>query len=112
MRTKRNEVGQTPPAKRDAASEASATRSIVRSYAADVPQSKSKRSRYTPPPQKKAPPSKLWVPVALTTLLAAGLLVVVGNYLNMLPGVNTENRYLLLGIGLICSGFLLATNYR
>ncbi len=77
-----------------------------------MPQSKSKRSRYTPPPQKKAPPSKLWVPVALTTLLAAGLVVVVGNYLNLLPGANTENRYLLLGIGLICSGFLLATNYR
>jgi hypothetical protein len=54
----------------------------------------------------------LWVPVALTTLLAAGLIVVVGNYLNLLPGANTENRYLLLGIGLICSGFLLATNYR
>jgi hypothetical protein len=77
-----------------------------------VPQSKSKRSRYTPPPQKKAPPSKLWVPVALTTLLTAGLVVVVGNYLNLLPGANTENRYLLLGIGLICLGFLLATNYR
>ncbi len=69
-----------------------------------VPQSKSKRSRYTPPPQKKAPPSKLWVPVALTTLLAAGLVIVVTNYLNLLPGANTENRYLLLGIGLICGG--------
>src|SRR5436853_576691 len=42
-----------------------------------VPRSKSKLSRYTPPPQKKAPPSKLWVPVTLTTLLAAGLVVVV-----------------------------------
>jgi hypothetical protein len=77
-----------------------------------MPQSKSKRSRYTPPPQKKAPPSKLWVPVALTTLLGAGLLVIVLNYLNILPGDNTENRYLLLGIGLICGGFMLATNYR
>jgi hypothetical protein len=77
-----------------------------------VPQSKSKRSRYTPPPQKKAPPSKLWVPVALTTLLALGLIVVVANYLNLLPGAETENRYLLLGIGLISGGFLTATNYR
>ena len=34
-----------------------------------MPESKSKRSRYTPPPPKKAPPSKLWVPVGLTTLL-------------------------------------------
>jgi len=77
-----------------------------------MPQSKSKRSRYTPPPEKKAPPSKLWVPVALTTLLVCGLLVVVLNYLNLLPGPDTENRYLLLGIGLISGGFLMATNYR
>jgi hypothetical protein len=77
-----------------------------------MPESKSKRSRYTPPPPKKAPPSKLWVPVGLTTLLAVGLAVVVTNYLNLLPGPDTENRYLLLGIGLISGGFLLATNYR
>ncbi len=77
-----------------------------------VPQSKSKRSRYTPPPPKKAPPSKLWVPVALTTLLACGLLVIVLNYLNLLPGPDTENSYLLLGIVMISAGFLLATNYR
>jgi hypothetical protein len=77
-----------------------------------MPESKSKRSRYTPPPQKKAPPSKLWVPVGLTTLLAAGLAVVVTNYLNLLPGADTENRYLLLGIALISGGFMMATNYR
>jgi len=77
-----------------------------------MPESKSKRSRYTAPPPKKAPPSKLWVPVALTTLLAVGLLIIVGNYLNLLPGRDTENRYLLLGIVLISSGFLMATNYR
>jgi hypothetical protein len=77
-----------------------------------VPQSKSKRSRYTPPPAKKAEPSKLWVPVALTTLLACGLAVIVLNYLNLLPGADTENRYLLLGIALISGGFLIATNYR
>ena len=77
-----------------------------------VPQSKSKRSRYTPPPEKKAAPSKRWVPVALTTLLVCVLLIVVLNYLNLLPGADTENRYLLLGIGLISGGFLMATNYR
>jgi hypothetical protein len=77
-----------------------------------VPQSKSKRSRYTAPPPKKADPSKLWVPVALTTLLAMGLVVIVLNYLNLLPGPDTENRYLLLGIALISGGFLMATNYR
>ncbi len=77
-----------------------------------MPESKSKRSRYTPPPPKKAPPSKLWVPVSLITLLGVGLLVIVTNYLNLLPGADTENRYLLLGIALISAGFIMATNYR
>jgi hypothetical protein len=77
-----------------------------------VPQSKSKRSRYTPPPPKALAPSKLWVPVAMATLLAVGLLIIVLNYLNVLPGDQTENRYLLLGIGLISGGFVVATNYR
>jgi hypothetical protein len=77
-----------------------------------VPQSKSKRSRYTPPPPKKAPPSKLWVPVTAVTLLAVGLLVVVTNYLNLLPGPDTENRYLLLGILLISGGFFALTGWR
>ena len=87
------------------------TASLSRTLSA-MPESKSKRSRYTPPPPKKAPPSKLWVPVGLTTLLAVGLIVVVTNYLNLLPGPDTENRYLLLGIALISGGFLMATNYR
>jgi hypothetical protein len=76
-----------------------------------VPVSKAKRSRYTPPPQKKAPPSKLWVPVVMSTLLLVGLLVVLTNYLGALPG-EQENRYLLLGLGLITGGFVLATTYR
>ncbi len=77
-----------------------------------VPQSKSKRSRYTPPPQKKAPPSKLWVPVSMGTMLVCGLFVIVTNYLNLLPGPDTQNSYLLLGIALISGGFFMATNYR
>lgn len=76
-----------------------------------MPQSKSKRSRYTPPPPKKAPPSKLWVPVTLSTLMLAGLFVVITNYLGILPG-DAENRYLVFGLGLITAGFVLATRYR
>jgi hypothetical protein len=76
-----------------------------------VPVSKAKRSRYTPPPPKKAAPSPLWVPVVMATLLLVGLAVVLLNYLGALPG-EQENRYLLLGLGLITSGFVLATTYR
>ena len=76
-----------------------------------MPVSKSKRSRYTPPPPKKAPPSPLWVPVSLCVLMLAGLAVVLANYLQALPG-NTENRYLIVGLVLITGGFGLATTYR
>jgi Cell division protein CrgA len=76
-----------------------------------MPQSKSKRSRYTPPPPKKAAPSPLWVPVVMATLLLTGLVVIVTNYMALLPG-DTSNRYLLLGLLLIICGFMLATTYR
>ena len=68
-------------------------------------------SRYTPPPPKKAPPSKLWVPVSDVRAAGHGLLVVVTNYLGLLPG-RQQNRYLLLGIVLIASGFMFPTGYR
>ena len=76
-----------------------------------MPQSKSKRSRYTPPPPKKAPSSPLWMGVAIATLLLTGLFVVVTNYLGMLPG-DAENRYLIVGLVLISAGFMAATGYR
>jgi hypothetical protein len=76
-----------------------------------MPQSKSKRSRYTPPPPKKAPASELWVPVVMATLLLTGLVVIVANYMALLPG-DTSNRYLMLGLILIVCGFVLATTYR
>lgn len=76
-----------------------------------MPQSKSKRSRYTPPPPKNAPASPLWMGVAITTCLLAGLVVVVANYLGILPG-DAENRYLIVGLVLISGGFMMATGYR
>ena len=76
-----------------------------------MPVSKAKRSRYTPPPPKKAPPSPLWVPVVMATMMLTGLIVVLANYLGALPG-DQENRYLLIGLVLITGGFVLATTYR
>ena len=76
-----------------------------------MPQSKSKRSRYTPPPPKKRPASPLWMGVAIATLLLVGLFVVVVNYLGLLPG-DAENRYLIVGLVLISTGFMMATGYR
>lgn len=76
-----------------------------------MPRSKSKRSRYTPPPPKKAPPSPMWVPVLMFTLLGLGMITVVVNYLGLLPG-GAKNPYLFLGLGLITAGFMLATQWR
>jgi hypothetical protein len=77
-----------------------------------MPRSKSRRSRYTPPPPKKAPPSKLWVPATMFTMLVTGVVVIVANYLELLPGGTAENRYLFVGLGLFTGGAFLSTQFR
>jgi hypothetical protein len=43
--------------------------------------------------------------------LGVGVLVIVLNYVGLLPG-DTKNSYLLIGLGLITAGFVTATNYH
>ncbi len=76
-----------------------------------MPRSKSKRSRYTPPPPKKAPPSKLWVPVTMFTMMLCGIVVVILNYLELLFN-EASNNFLFVGLGLITGGFMLSTRLR
>jgi hypothetical protein len=47
----------------------------------------------------------------MLTSLVLGVIVVVINYLGVLPG-GASNWYLLLGLGLIAAGFVIATQYR
>lgn len=75
------------------------------------PKPKGKKTRYTPPPPKKAPPSPLWFGVAITTFLLVGLIIVVTNYIGLLPG-EAENRYLIIGLVFISAGFMMATGYH
>ena len=77
-----------------------------------MPQSKSKRSRYTPPAPKKQAPSKLWVPVTMFTCLALGIVVIAANYLEILPGGEASNVNLLIGLVLLVAGFIFSTFYR
>ena len=77
-----------------------------------MPQSKSRRSRYTPPAPKKAPPSKLWVPATMFTCLVLGVMVLAGNYLQLLPGGEASNNNLGVGLVLLISGFVCSTFYR
>ena len=67
--------------------------------------------RYTPPIPKEYKVSPTWVPVLMFTLLGLGLLVIMLNYLDLVPG-GTDNWYLLGGLGLILGGIITATNYH
>ena len=78
-----------------------------------MPQSKSKRSRYTPPVTRKQDmPSPMWVPVLMFALLGLGILVIVLNYVSLLPGGEVNNWYLVLGLVLILGGIITATQFR
>ncbi len=68
-------------------------------------------ARYTPPIPKSQKSSPWWVAVLMLSLLVAGMLVTVCNYLGLLPG-GANNGYLFGGLGLITVGFLVATRYR
>ncbi len=67
--------------------------------------------RYTPPIPKETYVNKRWVPWVMFTLLLAGMLIIVTNYLEVLPG-GAKNSYLLVGLGCITAGFITATRYR
>jgi hypothetical protein len=56
----------------------------------------------------------MWVPVLMFGLLLAGALMIVLNYLGLLPTDSGEasNWWLLGGLGLISLGFVTATQYR
>jgi hypothetical protein len=69
--------------------------------------------RYTPPGEKSThlPPSPRWVPVVMFTLLGLGALVIMVNYLGVLPG-GTKQIYTFGGLGLVLGGIITATQYR
>lgn len=68
--------------------------------------------RYTPPIPAEYKVSSRWVPITMGILLIGGMLTIIGNYLNLLPGPDPSNAYLLGGLGLITLGFIVATRWR
>lgn len=64
--------------------------------------------RYTPPVPKSQKVSPMWVPILMFSTLVGGMLMIILNYVDVLPG-GTSNGYLLGGLGLITVGFLTAT---
>ena len=67
--------------------------------------------RYTAPKPKTERHSPMWLPALMGTCLLTGALVIVTNYMGILPG-DAENRYLFLGLFLVVVGFGMASNYR
>ncbi len=67
--------------------------------------------RYTPPIPRNKRSSPPWVPVLMLSLLILGALVIVLDYLGILP-FGTSSWYLLVGLVLVALGFGVATQYR
>ncbi|MDQ3985773.1 MAG: cell division protein CrgA [Actinomycetota bacterium] len=76
-----------------------------------MPKSRSKRRRRQPPPKPKPKKSAIWVPALFFTLLGAGVLIIIGNYMGIFPG-DTSNPRLWYGLGLISGSFIVATNWH
>ena len=68
--------------------------------------------RYTPPVPVAQKHSRLWVPVMMFAALGLGMLIILANYVDLLPGDGPNNMYLLVGLGLITVGFIVATRYH
>lgn len=77
-----------------------------------MPVSKSKRSRYIPPPKPKPKPSPKWVPILMVALLALGVIDLILYYLNLPPFRGSPLYGLLIGFGLIASGFFTGVFWR
>ena len=71
-------------------------------------------ARYTPPSpaRLKGERSARWVPGVMFTLLGAGVLMIVINYMSvLLPGA-PSNWYIVGGLGLILAGIMVSTQWR
>jgi hypothetical protein len=84
-----------------------------------MPESKGrskKRTRYQLEPQrkKKSKKSPRWYAPLVLTMMGVGVLLIVANYLQIVPGTQHqfEAKYLFMGLGLIGVGFIGTTLIR
>ncbi len=79
-----------------------------------------KRKQNTKPTQSKnistqmtssGVPSPRWYVITMFSLMSIGVLLIVLNYLTLLPG-SVSRWYLWSGLALIGGGFLMTTNYN
>lgn len=67
--------------------------------------------RYTPPVPRTVRRSPKWFGVLVLFLLIAGVLMIILNYISVLPG-SVSAWYLVAGLVVIFFGFVMATRYR
>ncbi len=77
---------------------------------------KKAKKRPAPPPRQVDPvkskgPSPLWYVVLMFGLMGVGILVILLNYIGLFGG-SADNKFLLLGLGMIAVGFGMTLNYR
>lgn len=82
-----------------------------------VSKGRKKAKRRPPPPPRTDPikakgPSPRWYVITMAALMGGGLLVILLNYMGLVPGGDTDNLYLLIGLGGIGAGFAMTLNYR
>lgn len=76
-----------------------------------MPKSRSKRVKRQPPPKPKPKKSPPWVPALFFTLLMAGVIIIIANYMGVFPD-ETSNPRLFYGLGLISGSFVVATQWH
>jgi hypothetical protein len=77
----------------------------------------SSQGRYTAPVPKEFKVSPRWVPVLMLVLLGLGILIILLNYVGIVPGFgplpdDTSNWYLLIGLAMILGGIITATQWH
>lgn len=82
-----------------------------------VSKGRKKAKRRPPPPPRAADsvkekgPSPTWYVAIMFALMGIGILVIVLNYIGLMPG-DTSNTWLLIGLAGIGIGFGMTLNYR
>ena len=103
--------GDAPAATPPAATSPSASSRPSGSSRSQPSRAQGPSSRYTPPVPKSVKQSPRWVAVLMFVLLIIGALMIVLNYLELLPGA-ASNWYLLGGLAMILGGIFVATQYH
>ena len=99
----------------DAPSGAAAPSTPTSSKRVTPPKAKAAAKRYTPPsPESRRPPSRRWVPFVMFGLWALGLVLIMTNYMGILPGSADGGNgwYLIAGLVAILGGIVAATQHR